>query len=117
MANSRSEHSGRSGKNSARTDDVDGAPEQIQPGEGALPQLAEYPEAGRKTHPGIVSGALAKSRETLGNFGSGAAERAKDALDRSQQMATGLAQTALEKSGEAISGARDAVGQTASSLM
>jgi len=79
-----------------------GAQDQIQPGEGALPQLAEYPEAGRKTNAGVVDGALAKTKE---------------ALDRTQQMATGLAQTALEKSGEAISGARDAVGQTASSLM
>jgi ElaB/YqjD/DUF883 family membrane-anchored ribosome-binding protein len=92
-------------------------PDQIQPGEGALPQLAEYPEVGRNAHPGVASGALARSRETLSNFSADAVGKAKDAFDRTQQVATGLAQSALEKSGEAIGGARDAVGQTASSLM
>jgi ElaB/YqjD/DUF883 family membrane-anchored ribosome-binding protein len=78
------------------------AQDRVQPGEGALPKLAESPEAGRRLDPGVINGTLSK---------------AKDALDRTQQMATGLAQNALDKSGEAISGARDAVEQTASSIM
>lgn len=73
----------------------------MQPGEGALSTLADFPEAGRP-NVGVVSAAVSK---------------AKEALDRTQEAATGLAQSALDKSGEAIIGARDAVGQTASSIM
>ena len=103
MAHNPSQDSSPYEKNSARDGETGSAArDRVQPGEGALPKLAEYPEAGRRPPPGVVSGALSK---------------AKDALDRTQQVATGLAQSALDKSGEAISGARDAVGQTASSIM
>lgn len=102
MAHSRSKHIDSRGTNSAQDGKTNGRTGPVQPGESALPQFAEKPTAGAAPHPSIVSGALAKARE---------------AIDRSQQMATRLAHTAFEKSGDAIGGAREAMENTASSIM